>query len=421
MVEAHRDDIEDVDDEVGEVEAFESGAELVEFDYESFLRRMRHPSCRPLITQLKNFISYFQERSSTVSVTQIVHQYRDFIDRLMLSVHDNAVWRLRGEAHPEEWELAREGIEYLLMNQLYSTAFAPKEDRDRDQIVARKMSLYGEWMQARHLDIKGPILDDELLLDEAIIEFRKINEYLTPRDKLIYLVESCSPDASADEIMPIQILAILKSKVSHFHSNLQYVSRYRDQRKLASDSAYHFTSLLAVSSFIERMDQQSLVISDEEFNERMEEANRQNVESASEFVAEPRRSDPLPTDRRQDQGMSQDQFKEEATKVYISVKEKVKLGASKSIDYLGKLMTEAEAKIKAAISSGSASPAQEEREQMMRNEDEFQLQLAMALSLSEQECRANNLDKSAEKGQLIEIQDPDHQERDSKSSSTEPS
>jgi hypothetical protein len=169
------------------------------------------------------------------------------------------------------------------------------------------------------------------------------------------------------------------------------------------------------------MDQQSLVISDEEFNERMEAANLhvQNVESVA--AAGSAAEIPQVNSITADQTMSQDQFKEEATKVYISVKEKVKLGASKSIDYLGKLMNEAEAKIKAAMNSGSASPTQNEHEQMMKNEDEFQLQLAMALSISEQEYRDNSLEKSADAEQLVEIQDSDQQECDSKSSSTEPS
>lgn len=418
----------------------------VEFDYESFLRRMRHPSCRPLITQLKNFINHFKQCAPVVPTNQLVHQYRDFKDRIMYAIRENPVWRLRGEQHPEEYEFAHEGIEYLLMNQLYTVAFAPTEDSDRDEHINRKMALHGSWLEATHLDIRNELHCDPDALLSAITEFKRVNEFLTPRDKLTCLLNGCriiqnlvettSPGASADEIMPILILTIIKANVAQFYSNLHYISRYRDQRALASDNAYHFTSLLAVSTFIEKMNQESLVIAEEEYNAKMEEAimklNEQTIKiEEDESVAREWQlmEEQNRQERQQAKTMSSEtQFKDDATRVLLNVKEKVKLSASKSIDYLSKLMDDAEAKIKAAISSSDNSPQEDPeadrvaRERALLDEDEFQLQLAMALSISEQEYNEQRTDKektptsSAKDEPLIDIH-----ESDNGAHSTEPS
>lgn len=166
-------------------------SEETEFDYDLFLRRMRHPACRPLVTAIRHFIASLKQHCNNgVSVGQLVHQYRDFCDIIMERVRENAVWRLMGDAKPSEYELAREGIEYLLMNQLHPTVFGLGEDKDRDDVIERKMLLFGDWLQPTHLDLSKEGLDGPQL-DPVIFEFRRMNEYLTPRDKLICLLNGC--------------------------------------------------------------------------------------------------------------------------------------------------------------------------------------------------------------------------------------
>lgn len=257
---------------------------------------------------------------------------------------------------------------------------------------------------------------------------------------LIDIVKVGCPEASADEIMPVLIFVILKAKIVQLYSNLQYISRYRDPRALFSDKAYHFTSLLAATTFIERMDQKCLVISEDDYNVNMETAVMKlnegvvNVEEDQKLAFKLAVDDSSsPVSIYQKTSTPPDvKFKEEATKVFENVKEKLWIGASKSIDYLGKLMDEAEASIKAVVNSGTTSPVHSVKQgddddeetttrQALIDEDEYQLQLAMAISLSEKEFIEN-------KGKLItELTGQDDQplidvqELDGKSSSTEPS
>lgn len=218
-------------------------------------------------------------------------------------------------------------------------------------------------------------------------------------------------------MMPILIYAMIKAQVPQLYSNLQYINRYRDQRALASDRAYHFTSLLAVATFIERLDQSALVIGVNEYEQRMETA----VMCLNEAALLAQEDEALTTQMIHDEKLAQtlerrpkpnemgpstsppssprletDQLKVEATRLFLDVKEKIRLGASKSIEYLGDLMDKAEARIRGNSNSNSnrSSPPpppttvdlnEEQRAAALAEEDEFQLQLAMALSLSEQE------------------------------------
>lgn len=165
--------------------------DMLPFNYEAFLRRMRHPSCRPLLTQVKQLITKFRTHITTVSLTALIHIYRLALDELMVELRENPVWRLVGEANPQEYELAREGLEYLVMNQIHPYTFATlQEDRDKDEHIYRKMILHQDWLTPAHLDIDSNRIESDIL-ERAIKEFRRVNEYLTPRDKLICLLNGC--------------------------------------------------------------------------------------------------------------------------------------------------------------------------------------------------------------------------------------
>ena len=236
--------------------------------------------------------------------------------------------------------------------------------------------------------------------------------------ELVGLLEEKGGELSADEMIPGLIFTILKARVGQFYSNLQYISRFRDQRQLASLQAYHFTSLLAVATFVEKMDQNSLIISETEYTQRMEEGmllinamkreEQENERRAEDFStlqggSSNAETPPLSPDAR---------FREEAAKLYVNVKQKLKVGASKSIDYLGKLVDEAETHIKAALGSEEGSPKTPDPAtiQAMADEEEFQLQLAMALSISELESQhkdADTKDETPKDQLLIDTQEPD--------------
>ncbi|OAX81329.1 hypothetical protein ACJ72_04327 [Emergomyces africanus] len=227
------------------------------------------------------------------------------------------VWR---EVSDVEFDNAKEGMEKLVMNRLYSQTFSPaippplspprsksrgrkkdvdryqgpgrrgqhQEDVERDEILAQKVRIYS-WVREEHLDISPVGPNGRRFLALAQQELLKIKGYRAPRDKVICVLNCCkvifgllrnakNGDTSADSFVPLLIYVVLKANPEHLVSNIQYILRFRNQDKLAGEAGYYLSSLSGAIQFIETLDRTSLTISDEEFE--------RNVEAAVSAIAE---------------------------------------------------------------------------------------------------------------------------------------
>jgi Rab5 GDP/GTP exchange factor len=133
-------------------------------------------------------------------------------------------WKNASDA---EFDNAMEGMEKLVMNQLYQYTFTPAiaqdinpatglprrvisvDDLERDRILSQRIALFG-WIQEEHLDIpteegsagflmfaeqgmsRNIVHSDSQVIDYHIIpELLKLNHYKAPRDKLICILNCC--------------------------------------------------------------------------------------------------------------------------------------------------------------------------------------------------------------------------------------
>jgi len=367
-----------------------------EFDYDTFVRFLKRPECAGYVGSIRRFISQFRRRAALGTlVTDQVAFYQGFCERLFQSLT---------ELSDLSSFLMREGIEYLLTNQIYQAALFPPreaglEDLERSKMLSEKIRLYGSWLQPRHLDLdKGLLTEDGELLETIEISLRNaqrewlmIGEYRTPRDKLLCLLNGCQLiisaihcSSSADELVPLLIYALISTEVPHLHCHLQYIARYRHPRA-SSVSAYHFTSILAAASFIEeKLDLSTLVITEEEYKEQIA-ASQERIKHEDEAneLARQQEAEQIPIIQRSQQ-LIRDSDLEKAGRVLGAVKEKLRVGAARSMDYLGKFLDEAETAIRSTIGSDNEETT---RKEALQAEDEFQMQLAMALSLSELEVK----------------------------------
>lgn len=252
---------------------------------------------------------------------KIISDFLEFISKKMAQCE---VWRTVSDA---EFENAREGMEKLVMNRLYSQTFSPaiapvpgsprkaggkgnrsaadaanphgpgrrgqhQEDIERDEVIALKMRLYG-WIQEEHLEI-DPINDKgRKFLTLAQKELLKINTYRAPRDKVICVLNTCKVifgflknskgDQSADAFIPLLIYTVLRARPEHLVSNVQYIWRFRNQDKLGGEAGYYMSSLMGVVTFIEGIDRNTIKISQEDFD--------RNVEQAVSAIAEKNKAD----------------------------------------------------------------------------------------------------------------------------------
>ncbi|KAK5110385.1 hypothetical protein LTR62_006093 [Meristemomyces frigidus] len=279
------------------------------FDFHRFLEQMRHKTADPVAGFLRSFLGEFGKKQWMVhEQVKIISDFLEFISKKMALCE---VWRT---ASDDEFDNAKEGMEKLVMNRLYSQTFSPaipsapgsprksrtaraqadvasphgpgrrgqhQEDVERDQVIAQKMRIYG-WIDEQHLDIK-PLGDrGKKFLGMAQQELLKINSYRAPRDKVICVLNCCKvifgflksakADQSADAFIPLLIYTVLRAKPENLVSNVQYIWRFRNQDKLGGEAGYYMSSLMGVVTFIENLDRTTITISDEDFERNVEHA-----------------------------------------------------------------------------------------------------------------------------------------------------
>jgi hypothetical protein len=148
-----------------------------QFDFHRFLEQLRNKKADPVARYLKSFLSEFGKRQWMVhEQVKIVSDFLAFIANKMAQCE---VWRTVSDG---EFDNAREGMEKLVMNRLYTQTFSPaipppqpipgakpkrrggerpmgpgrrgqhQEDVERDEILTQKINIYG-WVREEHLDI----------------------------------------------------------------------------------------------------------------------------------------------------------------------------------------------------------------------------------------------------------------------------
>lgn len=146
------------------------------FDFHRFLEQLRNKKADPVARYLKSFLQEFGKRQWMVhEQVKIISDFLAFIANKMAQCE---VWRDVSDA---EFDNAREGMEKLVMNRLYTQTFSPaipppqpipgakskkrgerplgpgrrgqhQEDVERDEILAQKIQIYS-WTREEHLDI----------------------------------------------------------------------------------------------------------------------------------------------------------------------------------------------------------------------------------------------------------------------------
>ena len=279
------------------------------FDFHRFLEQLRHRTADPVAGFLRSFLGEFAKKRWMVhEQVKIISDFLEFISKKMAQCE---VWRTVSD---DEFDNAKEGMEKLVMNRLYSQTFSPaipaapgsprksksgrsqadaanphgpgrrgqhQEDVERDEVIAQKIRIYG-WISEEHLDIK-PIGDKgKKFLGLAQQELLKINSYRAPRDKVICVLNCCKvifgflksakADQSADAFIPLLIYTVLRARPESLVSNVQYIWRFRNQDKLGGEAGYYMSSLMGVVTFIENLDRTTITISDEDFERNVEHA-----------------------------------------------------------------------------------------------------------------------------------------------------
>ena len=224
------------------------------FDFHRFLEQLQKKKADPVARYLKSFLQEFGKRQWMVhEQVKIIGDFLAFIANKMAQCE---VWRDVSDA---EFDNAREGMEKLVMNRLYTQTFSPaipppqpipgakpkrrggerpmgpgrrgqhQEDVERDEILTQKINIYG-WVREEHLDIPPASESGKRFLNLAqqgsskkvtsyaigtaanskYAELLKIRSYRAPRDKIICVLNCCK--------------VIFGRQILHFHMSLPLVA-----------------------------------------------------------------------------------------------------------------------------------------------------------------------------------------------------
>ncbi|CDK28649.1 unnamed protein product [Kuraishia capsulata CBS 1993] len=262
------------------------------FDFQKFLKQFKTKECEPLHKYLKSFLYQFGQKNWTVEdQAKLIRDFQHFIfDKLLTYPPFSEM------TSQEELDNCKEGLEKLVTSRLYNLVFPPavpirkltdshREELTKDRVVAQNMRLYG-WIEPRHLDIPIQLSAESSFFKLASTELIKINNYRSPRDKTICILNCCKVifglirqqqkqhhiEENADSFVPLLIYVILQSMPSHLPSNLSYIERFRNEEFLVGETSYYVSSLQVACNFIATVNKSLLTIEDSEFDPKFAQA-----------------------------------------------------------------------------------------------------------------------------------------------------
>uniref|UniRef100_A0A8C9GQ45 VPS9 domain-containing protein n=1 Tax=Piliocolobus tephrosceles TaxID=591936 RepID=A0A8C9GQ45_9PRIM len=231
-----------------------------------------------VLTKLFIATMHNSERGEDLSIEEQSECAQDF--------YHNVAERMqtRGKVPPERIEKIMDQIEKYIMTRLYKHVFCPEttDDEKKDLAIQKRIRAL-RWVTPQMLCV--PVNEDipevSDMVVKAITDIIEMDSKCVPRDKLACITKCSkrifnaikitrSKPVSADDFLPTLIYIVLKGNPPRLQSNIQYITRFcNPSRLMTGEDGYYFTNLCCAVAFIEKLDAQSLNLSQEDFDRYM--------------------------------------------------------------------------------------------------------------------------------------------------------
>ncbi|XP_064395551.1 rab5 GDP/GTP exchange factor-like [Halichondria panicea] len=257
--------------------------------FNEFLKTLKKPAAQDIVDHLKSFHKHISDRA-TATVEEKSEAVQEFYMDMAERLQTHTLFRNMTEEQQGEM---LDGIEKHLMTNIYHDVYSPAscDDEMKDLLFQRRIRMLN-WLETKHLDI--PLKLDHPGVQELITkgqqELWAMDDKKAPQDKLNCISKCCMTllsalrlsqegPASADEFLPSLIFMIIYTSPQHFHSNINYITRFSNPvRIMSGETGYFFTNLCGAVSFIENVRAENLCtvkdgvtvcMTEEEYNTKM--------------------------------------------------------------------------------------------------------------------------------------------------------
>ncbi|KAM3940526.1 rab5 GDP/GTP exchange factor-like isoform 2-T2 [Leptodactylus fuscus] len=244
---------------------------LARGDFSEFLKALRSPEAQLILTHCNHFIQKIQE-AETITVEKKAEEVQNFYQQILLYFPDHM---------SDEKDRLLDNIEKLVMTRLYKSVFCLNSSQDGQKDISiqnRCKSLSWVTPEMLQLPLVKESQEEKNGISCAVTALIEIDSKRAPQDKLTCVSRACGhlyksiqrskqEPATADDLLSCLIYSTLKANPPRLWSNLQYITRFCNPKRLmAGESGYYFTNLCCAVSFIETLEASSLGLTQEEFN-----------------------------------------------------------------------------------------------------------------------------------------------------------
>ncbi|GBG27224.1 GTPase-activating protein and VPS9 domain-containing protein 1 [Hondaea fermentalgiana] len=273
--------------------------------YATFIQTLKEPRAADTVAAIKALVLHFFKEAAALQRedgdaapvwddvpgqdSALARQFQAAMRKLEAKMRANAQWKNDCE---EAWAATCEALEKFVLLKLHGAFFcATDRERTLDQALCDRIKSL-TFVRASHLDVHHFGRNNLEQWQKAGSELAKMNEFKSPRDKVICVLNACRLLSSllgddgrlpgADDLLPALIFVLLKENPRNVHSNVSYIASFRNPARLKGEAGYFFTQLASAAAFVQTLDSSMLSsVSASQFDALVAHCQRKLAEDAA--------------------------------------------------------------------------------------------------------------------------------------------